>query len=93
MSQSVLVASGSIITRRIIRSLRTSEINSETEKRKRKVFDDIILKKLGESMFKPIKPTAPDHVPYFDGIDKDSDQLLDDNDPVMPDGTARKIHH
>ena len=88
MSQSVLVASGSVITRRTIRSLRNSEIHSETEKRKRKIFDDIILKKLGDSMSRPTKPNPPDHIPYSDGVDPDSVELPEDNDPVGPDGTA-----
>ena len=88
MSQSVLVASGAVITRRTIRPLRNSEIHSETEKRKRKIFDDIILKKLGDSMSKPTKPSPPDHIPYSDGVDPDSVELPEDNDPVGPDGTA-----
>ena len=88
MSQSVLVVTGSIITRRTIRPLRNSELHSETEKRKRKIFDDIILKKLGDSMTKPKRPNPPDHIPYADGIDPDLVDLPEDNDPVMPDGTA-----
>ena len=88
MSQSVLVASGTVITRRTVRSLRISEIHSETEKRKRKLFDDIILRKLGDSMSKPTKPDAPNHVPYSDGVDPDPVALPIDNDPVMTDGIA-----
>ena len=34
MSQSIVASSGYVITRRTVRSLRTSEIHSETEKRK-----------------------------------------------------------
>ena len=39
-------------------------------------------------MSKPTTPNAPDLVLYSDGVDPDSAQLPDDNDPVIPDGTA-----
>ena len=88
MAQSVVTSKGTVITRRTLRKLRTDEIHSETEKRKRSIFDDVILKKLGDSMSQPTNSQASDHVPYSDDVDPDSVQLPEDNDPVMPDGTA-----
>ena len=35
-----------------------------------------------------MKPFAPDHVPYSNGVDPYSVQLPNDNDHVIPDGTA-----
>ena len=88
MSQSIVSSSGYVITRRTVRLLRTSELHSETEKRKRRIFDDVMLEKLGDSMVKPANPNACEHVPYSDSIDTDFVKLPEDNDPVMPDGTA-----
>ena len=51
------------------------------------MFDNIILQELGDSLAKSKKPDAPDHVLYSDGINLDSFQLFNDNDPVMQDGT------
>ena len=86
MSQSVLTAKGTVLTRRTLRKLRPSELISESEKRKRKLFDDIILNKLGDSMTFPAKK-SPDSVPYFDD-ELDTTELPDDTDPVDPDGNA-----
>ena len=88
MSQSIVVSRGYAITRHPVRSLRTSDLHSETEKRKRRIFDNIILKKLSDSVAKPINANVRDHVPYFAGVDPDYVKLPEDNDPVMPDGTA-----
>ena len=88
MHQSILASSSYAITRRAVRSLRNSELRSETEKRKRRIFDDIILKKLGDSVAKPTNSNAREHVPYSDGVDADSVKLPEDNEPVIPDGTA-----
>ena len=51
------------------------------------MFDEVILKKLGDSVSKSTIPDAPDHVFYFDSVDLYSIQLPDDNDPVMSDRT------
>ncbi len=90
MAQSVLTSNGTIIIRRMLHKLRKDELYSEVEKRKRSIFDDLILKKLvGDSVSKPTtKPSAPDHIPYE--VDPgDSVQLLPhDNDPVNDNGTT-----
>ena len=88
MAQAVLVASGKVIPRRTLRKLNKAEIHSETEKRKRAIFDDIILKKLGDSVRKPEKPIRGNFVPYADEVDPDPVQLPDDNDPIDTDGTS-----
>ena len=88
MAQNILTSKGKIIPRRTLRRLRPDEIHSESEKSKRSIFTSIIKQKLGDSMTKPPKPLAPDHVPYSDECDPDPIHLPDDNDPVLPDGTA-----
>ena len=88
MAQGVLNSNGKIVPRRTIRKLVTSELHSETEKNKRRIFDDIIRKKLGDSMVFPPKPSDTSYVPYSDGIEPTSLQLPDDNDPLNADGTS-----
>ena len=85
ISQSIVASSGFVITRRIVKYLHISELHSKTEKRKRRIFDDIILKKLGDSVAKPANSNARAHVPYSDGVDTYSVKLPEDNAPVMPD--------
>ena len=77
-----------MVTSRTTQSLHTSEIHSETEKRKRRIFDDMTQKKLGDSMSKPKTPDTPDHDPYSTSVNPDSIQFPDDDDLVMHDGTT-----
>ena len=88
MSQSIVASRCCVITRRTVRSLRTSELHSETEKRKRRIFDDIMLEKLGDSVVKSANANAREHVPFSDGVDPDSVKLPEDNGPVIPAGTS-----
>ena len=83
MSKSIIDSSGYAITRRTVRQLRSSELHFETEKRKRQIFDDIIIKKLSDSVAKPTNSNAREHVPYSDSIDPDSVELPEDNDPLI----------
>ena len=69
MSQSIVASSDYIITRRTFRSLHISEIYSETEKRKRRIFDDVILNKIGHSVAKPTTSNTLACVHYFHGVD------------------------
>ena len=87
MAQAVLVASSKVIPRRTLRRLSIAELNSEVEKRKISIFDDIILNKLGGSICAPQKPIK-DYVPNSDDVDPDSVSLPDDNDPINKDGTS-----
>ena len=88
MTQSILTFKGKVIPCRTLRHLRPDEIHSESEKNERSTFTNITKQKLGDSMSKPPKPLAPNHFSYFDGCDPDPIHLPDDNDPVLPDGTA-----
>ena len=87
MAQAVLVASSKVIPSRTLRRLSIAEVKSEVEKRKRSIFDDIILKKLGDSIRAPEKPIK-DYVPYSDDVDPDSVSLPDGNDPINKDRTS-----
>ena len=87
MAQAVLVASSKVIPRQTLRRLSIAELNSEVKKRKRSIFDDNILKKLGYFIRAPDKPIK-DYVPYSDDVDPDSVNLPDDNDPINKDGTS-----
>ena len=81
MAKAVLVASRKVIPRRTLQRLSIAKLNSEVEKRKCSIFDDIILKKLGDSIREPEKPIK-DYVPYYDDVDPDSVYLPDDNDLI-----------
>ena len=88
MAQGVLTSKGTIVPRRTIRKLNTSELHSETEKRKRQLFDDVIRKKLGDAIQQPTRPLPRDFVPYSDGVEPTPLQLPDENDPIDSDGTS-----
>ena len=88
MSQSIVASNGYLITRQTMRSLYTSELHSESKKRKLRKFDHIIQKNLNDSVSKTTTPDAPDHVLYSDSVDLDSIQFTNDNVPVMSDRTA-----
>ena len=75
------------ILRQTLRRLSIAELNSEVKKIKRSIFDDIILKKLSDSIRAPKKPIK-DYVPYSDDVDQDSVSLPDDNYPINWDGTS-----
>ena len=63
MSQSIVVSSVHAITHRTFRSLRISELHSKTERRKRRIFDSVIQKKLGDYATIPTSPNSLEHVP------------------------------
>ena len=88
MSQSILFSNVNAVTRRIVLSLRMSELHSETEKKKRRIFDDVILQNLGYSVAKPAKPDSSNHVSCANSFHPDSVEFLDDNDPAMSDSTT-----
>ena len=87
MLQSIVACSGHATTCRTFRSLRTSELHFETEKRKRRIFDDSVVKNLGDLVTIPTSPNARDYVLYSDGVDLYYVQFPGENDLVMPDGT------
>jgi len=88
MSQYVLTSKGTVVPRCTLRPLLPAELNSETEKRKCAIFDDIVMKTLGNALSSPTKPPASDYVPYADGeLDPPPIHELDE-DPVDNFGTA-----
>ena len=94
MAQAVLTISGRVVPRRSIRPLTIAEINSESEKNKRRTFDDAILKKFGNSMTVPDKDNLidldlNDLTLEPDEIKEQSmhDQLVGE-DPLDHDGTS-----
>ena len=88
MAQAVLTSNGTVIPRRSLRKLLVSELHSESEKRKRQIFDDIIGKKLGDAITLPQKPLSTDYIFYSDGFEPDPLNLPIDDDPVDVDGTS-----
>ena len=53
MAQRVLKANGNVVPRRSVRPLATAEIESETEKNKRKHFTELITSRWGSSFTPP----------------------------------------
>ena len=87
MSQAVLNEK-KVIPRRTIRKLRKDEILCETEKRKRRLFDNLIQQRLGDSMAQTEKPVPNEYEPYYDDSETAYVQLPEDNDLVKTDGTT-----
>lgn len=89
MAQAVLTSKGTVIPRRTLRRLLVSELHSNSEKKKRSIFDDIIRSKLGDSMKMPPKPDPNEqYTPYSDDCEAELLNLPDDNDPVDSTNTA-----
>lgn len=88
MAQGVLTSKGTVIPRRTLRKLNKSELHSESEKRKRQLFDDLIRSKLGDSISPPSKPLDTTYIPYSDDSEPSSMILPEDNDPIKSDGSA-----
>ena len=71
MSQWILKANGNVIPCRTSRPLNTAELNNETEKRKRQIFDELIEARWGTAISAPTKPSkveggCDDFVAYKD---------------------------
>ena len=60
MTQAVLILNGNVVPRRTLHRLTVSEENNASKKRKRELFDDSILAKLGDSLTLPSKPEPTD---------------------------------
>jgi hypothetical protein len=70
VSRSILTSKGTVIPCHTIRKLTKLEIHDGIEKHKRKVFDQDILAKLGDSLTPPVKPIDTNNVLY-DNDDED----------------------
>ena len=88
MEQAVINSKSRVVPCHKIRKLRKDEIFCETEKRKRRIFEDLFQKRLGDSMAHPEKPILNKYYPYFDDSDPDSDQLPEEIYLVDIDGTT-----
>ena len=69
MKQSIFTSRGYTITRQSGQSRSTSELHSETDERKRRIFDDIIQMNLGDPMSKHTSAGSFNHVVYSHGAD------------------------
>ena len=75
-------------TRQSIHPLSKSEQNSETEERKREIFDNIIKEKLGDAMKIPNEPLPSAFIYYFDSDLYPPAINEVDEYPVQTDGTT-----
>lgn len=86
MAQNVLNEQGNVVPRRTLRRLTEAELHSETERLKRKKFDQTIKEKLGDSLTAPSE-TTQSKLGIKSFIDEDADCIRDedfwkDGDPV-----------
>jgi Reverse transcriptase (RNA-dependent DNA polymerase) len=91
MAQWVLKANGKVVPRRSCRLLTIAELNSEAEQEKRKVFDQLILKRWGSAIEPPEGHTSDvkdELEPYFDEDDPIPSSVPDYDDPVDANGNA-----
>ena len=52
------------------------------------LFDNLVHKKLGDSMILPDKPLSSDYIPYSDGVEPDPFYLPSDDNLVDTDRTS-----
>ena len=88
MSQWVLTAQATVVPRRTLRSLTDTELRSETEKRRRDIFTDVISQRLGDSLETPSKLNYNEYVAYEDGELGHPQLDKVDEDPLNEDGKA-----
>ena len=88
MAQTVVTSKATVVPRRTMRKLTSSEITSESEKIKRACIDMKIRAALVDSMTFPPKLKAPDFIPYHDDVEPDPLHIPDNNDPVDDNGIA-----
>ena len=69
MAQAVVTFKATVVPRRTLRKLTSSELHNETEKAKRYIIDEKIKATLGNSMSFSPKPKAPDFIPYHDEVE------------------------
>lgn len=87
MAQAVLNQNGKVVPRRTIRKLTQAELCSPIEKRKRNQFDEVIKRKLGDSVSMP--PKTPDSEPYADEYEDGAKSIIpNDEDPIISPGQA-----
>ena len=85
MAQAILNSNAKVVSRRSLRRLNVEERHSDTHKQKQKLFDEVVKKKLGDSMKTTMKP---DYTPYSDNDEPELIVAPEENDPINIDGTA-----
>ena len=83
MAQWILKANGNVVLRRTARPLNTAELNSEKEKQKRSLFDQLIRKRWGSSISPPPVEKDVDNIfePYSN-LDEEPREMKEFDDPV-----------
>ena len=79
MTSWILKSNGKVVPRRTVRPLKDEEIRNEQEKKKRELFEKIIVERHG-TYAKPDEPLPKDH-PLFDFFNMDDDMPYDSNIP------------
>ena len=88
MSQFVLTSKGTVVPRRTLQKLTTEELYSPTEISKRKLFDQTMTTKLGNSISGPTNTKYKKFVAYHDNHIPDNQNLSIENDPVSIQGVS-----
>ena len=83
MSQWILKGNGNVVARRSARPLHTAELHSPIEVKKRKVFDELIERRLGTSINPPKPEPTSKTNPEEDGVSPEED--CEPKDEGIPD--------
>ena len=92
MAQWCLKANGKIVPRRLTRPLSKSELSSETEQRKRKIFDELIESRWGTSAFPPKDMPKDEDYEIYEDDDESPNVIPEFDDPVDSAGQAIDAH-
>lgn len=79
MAQWILKANGQVVPRRTVRPLTQAELNSETEKARRRVFDGLIERRWGTTMIPPPND-SPVRQANFRGPEEEWEPYADDSE-------------
>ena len=88
MAQWLLQANGYVIPRCTCRPLKTSEIHSEVEKKKRQIFNELIVTRWGTAAEPPAKPPPESDFIEYEDEDEQPRLIPELNDPVDNQGNA-----
>ena len=92
MSQWVLKSNGQVVPRRTLRTLKPEELRSETEIKKRNLFDKLVEKRHGTSMNPPIKTSETSDTMWEEYEDGDeSPRVIPETEDIV-DSTGKVIN-
>ena len=78
----------------LLKKVPPAELTNSVEEKKRHIFDEVIRKKLRDSMYMPPKPSPDSVEPYVDNNNETGiSPLPDDNDPISSPGQAMYQKH